>query len=53
MFFDDEWSTDLVESTVIIRGIRSDFEFLFYFFDEIPLSKQNAVSVVILFAYVP
>ena len=50
----------LGQSTFIIRGIRSDFEFLF--FDEIPLSKQNSprwdaafcgvTSGAILFAYV-
>ena len=52
----------LGESTVIIRDLRSDFEFLFHF-DEIPPSKQNSprwdaafcgvTSGAILFAYVP
>ena len=53
----------LGESTFIFRGIRSDFEFLFLFFDDIPLSKQNSprwdatfsgvTSGAILFAFVP
>ena len=52
----------LDESSVIIRGIWSDFEFLYHFFDEIPQSKQNSprwdtafcgvTSGAILFAYV-
>ena len=32
----------LGESTFIYRGSISDFEFLFHFFDEICLSKQNS-----------
>ena len=54
---------DLDESTFIFRGIRRDFNFLFTFFDENFLSKQNSPrwlavfcgipSVAILFANVP
>ena len=44
----------LGESTVISRVIRSDFEFLFQFFYENPLSKQNSTrSGARLFAFVP
>ena len=32
----------LGESIVIIRAIRSDFEFIFPLFVEIPLSQQNS-----------
>ena len=35
-------SHHLGESTVILRGIRSDFNVLFHFFNEISLSKQNS-----------
>ena len=32
----------LGESIVNFRGVRSEFDFLFHFFDEIPPSKQNS-----------
>ena len=50
----------LGESTLIFRGVRSDFLNFIQFFDENSLSKQNSPrwdaafsSGAILFAYVP
>ena len=53
----------LDESSLTFRGIRSNFSFLFHFFDEYTVSKQNSprwdaafcgvTSGAILFAYVP
>ena len=63
-FFTNEFSHyyHLGESTFILRGIRSDCEFLIQFSMSIPLSKQNSprwdaaycgvTSGAILFAYV-